>query len=281
MDYLKQNDFRKFLLDSVSYSINSFNKNYKKEYYKNGLILFNKYSRKDVCRLLNWDKDISSTLYGYRTNESLTPCFVTYHKSHEIEDSINYNDYFVNPSVFAWESRSNRKLESKEIQNVINSNRILLFVKKGDGEGTDFYFMGDCSIIPNSIEQAIMPDSQKPIVHFKFQLEQPVSEDLYQYITSNNSTKKVVQDKIVKEENEIKKIFTIPLYDFYAAAGNFSDLQSDKTYSQIEVPEKYALNEDYFACKVIGESMNKRITNGSICIFKNIMVVHVLVKFYY
>ena len=260
--YLNQNDFRHFLLDSVNYSINSFDKNYREDYFKNGLILFNKYSRKDVCRLLNWKKDISSTVYGYSTNENVTPCFVTYNKSHEIEDSINYNDYFVNPSVFAWESRSNRKLESKEIQNVINSNRILLFVKKGDGEGTDFYFMGDCSIVPNTIEQAIMPNSKKSIVHFKFQLEQPVTENLYQYITSNNSA-----DIIVKE-NQIKKTFTIPFYDFYAAAGNFSDLQSEKTFTQIEVPEKFSLNTDYFACTVIGESMNKRIPNGSICIFK-------------
>ena len=260
--HLEQRVFKKFLLDSIDYSINTFDNNYKKEYFKNGLILFNKYSRKDVCRLLNWDKDVSSTVYGYRTNDNITPCFVTYHKSHEIEDSINYNDYFINPSVFAWESRSNRKLESNEIQNVINSERILLFVKKGDGEGSDFYFMGDCSIIPNSIEQAEMPDSKKPIVHFKFKLEQPVSENLYQYITSNNIT------EIIEDTEQVKDIFTIPLYDFYAAAGNFSDLQSDKTYSQIVVPEKYTLNSDYFACKVIGESMNKRIPNGSICIFK-------------
>ena len=42
----------------------------------------------------------------------------------------------------------------------------------------------------------------------------------------------------------------------------------EKTFSQIKVPEKYALDSDYFACKVIGESMNRRIPNGSICIFK-------------
>lgn len=262
LEHLKQNDFKTFLLDSVNYSIASFNKNYNKDYFKNGLTLFKKYSRKDVCRLLNWEKDISSTIYGYRTSNNTTPCFVTYHKSHEIEDSINYNDYFISPTIFAWESRSNRKLESNEIQNVINSNRILLFVKKGDGEGTDFYFMGDCSIIPNSIEQAVMPDSKKPIVHFKFQLEQPVSEDLYQYITSNNS------ETEIKEEIKVKETFTIPFYNFYAAAGNFSDLQSEKTFSQIEVPQKYALNDDYFACKVIGDSMNKRIPDGSICVFK-------------
>jgi superfamily II DNA or RNA helicase/phage repressor protein C with HTH and peptisase S24 domain len=270
-EYLKQRDFNDFLLDSTYYSIHSFENDYKEENYRNGLILFKKYSRKDVCRLLNWEKDISSTVYGYRTNQEITPCFVTYHKSHEIEDSINYNDYFISSSVFAWESRSNRKIGSPEISNVINSKRILLFVKKGDGEGTDFYYMGDCSIIPDSIEQATMPDSKKPIVHFKFQLEQPVKEDLYTYITSNNNSEKEDLKELEienTEETSSKMTFTIPLYDFYAAAGNFSDLQSQKTYSQTAVPEKYSLDEDYFACKVVGESMNKRIPNGAICIFK-------------
>lgn len=273
LEFLNQPDFKKFLLDSVNYSIKTFTENFKNENFKNGLLLYNKYSRKDVCRLLNWDVDISATVYGYRTKENITPCFVTYHKSHEIEDSINYNDYFVNPSVFAWESRSNRKIESNEIKNVINSERILLFVKKEDAEGTDFYFMGDCSIIPNSIEQAEMPDSKKPIVHFKFKLEEPIKEDLYKYITSNNSIsdetkeQKATKDESI-EDQLLESNFTIPFYDFYAAAGSFSEIQSEKTYSQINVPEKYTLNSDYFACKVMGESMNKRIPNGSICIFK-------------
>lgn len=261
-ELLKQTTFKDFLLDSINYSIATFDDGYKKENFKNGLILFNKYSRKDVCRLLNWEKDISSTVYGYRTKENITPCFVTYHKSHHIDNSINYNDYFVSPSVFAWESRSNRKIESIEIQNVIKSDRILLFVKKGDAEGSDFYFMGDCSIIPNSIEQAMMPGSLKPIVHFKFKLEQDVSENLYQYITSNNT------DDIIVSERKLEQKFTIPMYEFHAAAGNFSDLQSDKTFNTIEVPEKYTFKSEYFACKVIGESMNKRIPNGSTCIFK-------------
>ena len=276
LEHLKQDDFRTFLLDSVNYSIETFNKNYKKEYFKDGLILFNKYSRKDVCRLLNWDKDISSTVYGYRTNKNTTPCFVTYHKSDEIDDSINYNDYFVSPTIFAWESRSNRRLESNEIQNVIKSNRILLFVKKGDGEGTDFYFMGDCSIIENSIEQSVMPSSQKPVVHFKFQLGQPVSDSLYQYITSNNriglieSENQIKKTKVINiQYNEIKDELLenpIPLYDFYAAAGSFSEMQSEKSFTLIEGTKNN--NQDYFACKIIGESMNRVIPNGSICLFK-------------
>jgi superfamily II DNA or RNA helicase/HKD family nuclease len=136
--------FRQFLLDNTCYSIQSFEKAYSKEKFVGGLIRYHKYGRKDVCRALNWDLDISSTLYGYRTRNNATPCFVTYHKSADVEASVNYNDHFIDPKTFAWESRSQRKIESDEIQNVINSERILLFLKKEDGEGTDFYFIGNC-----------------------------------------------------------------------------------------------------------------------------------------
>ncbi|WP_240614627.1 DUF3427 domain-containing protein [Polaribacter filamentus] len=263
--------FREFLFDSVNYSIHNFNKNFNKDYYRDGLLLFNKYSRKDVCRLLNWENDVSSTVYGYRTRNEVTPCFVTYHKSDDIENTIKYNDYFVTPSVFAWESRSNRKLSSQEIKNVVASKRILLFVKKEDAEGTDFYFMGDASIIKDSIQQAEMPDSGKPIIHFKFLLEQPVKDDLYNYITAvkrqklpqNNSKHEI---KLIEKKEKTFQ-FTIPLYDFHAAAGNFSEMQDEKQYNLIPVQERYA-SDDYFACRVIGDSMNKTIPNNSICIFK-------------
>jgi hypothetical protein len=269
--------FKRFLLDSIYYSIDSFDNTYKEEYFKNGLILYNKYSRKDVCRLLNWGKDISSTVYGYRTHGGATPCFVTYHKSDAIDSTINYNDHFINQSTFAWESRSNRRLESKEIKDVINSTRILLFVKKQDGEGTDFYFMGDVSIIPDSIVQGSMLESKLPVVHFKFHLQQPVIHSLYEYIT----TDKLKQfDKFSLSEKKGKIIpiqqslsfreelrNPIPLYDFYAAAGTFSELKSEKNFKLIEGPENSS-SKDYFACKIVGESMNRVIPNGSICLFK-------------
>lgn len=269
---LKSPDFKNFLLDTINYSITTFDNLFNRNYYKNGLILYNKYSRKDVCRLLNWEKDISSTVYGYRTNSGVTPCFVTYHKSNEIDSTINYNDYFINPSTFAWESRSNRKLDSNEIKGVINSERILLFVKKEDGEGTDFYFMGDATIIPDSIEQSYMPDSKLPVVHFKFHLEQPVIDSVYKYITTNNKTEST--ENISLLENEVISLVNtnnknlIPFYDFYAAAGSFSEMQSEKDFTLIEIPENIKYKNDYFACKIVGESMNRVIPNGSICLFK-------------
>ena len=83
-------------------------------------------------------------------------------------------------------SRSNRRLESDEIQNVIDSSRILLFIKKEDGEGTDFYYLGDCSIMEGTIKQEKMSDG-KPVVHFTFELDQEVDKEIYKYLTSDSN----------------------------------------------------------------------------------------------
>jgi len=61
---------------------------------------------------------------------------------------------------------------------------------------------------------------------------------------------------------------SIPYYDLEIAAGNFSELQQSETLQYIEVEGRYQDPKRYFACKVIGESMNKIIPNGSICLFE-------------
>ena len=278
---LKNDTFRQFLRDTVAYSIHKFTSKYSTKAFTGGFILYEKYSRKDVCRILNWDKDLSSTVYGYRTNNNSTPCFVTYHKGDDIEGSIDYNDHFVSPSVFAWESRSNRKINSPEIQNVIKSDRVLLFIKKADSEGTEFYYMGDVSIMTESIKQAKMQDTGQPVVHFRFKLDNQVPENLYSYITDRNKESfaesldvdSINDLNIVENEKpEIEApIFTIPMFDLYAAAGSFSEMQTSKEFELVNVPEKFN-KPGYFAFTVIGESMNRRIPNGSICIFKHPVV---------
>jgi hypothetical protein len=45
-------------------------------------------------------------------------------------------------------------------------------------------------------------------------------------------------------------------------------MQSLNDYTLLEVSEKRFANKEYFACKIIGESMNRVIPNGSICLFK-------------
>jgi superfamily II DNA or RNA helicase/HKD family nuclease/SOS-response transcriptional repressor LexA len=264
--------FKEFLLDSVDFSISTFAKSYSRLLFNHGLIRYNKYSRKDVCRLLNWELDLSGVINGYLTRNETTPCFVTYHKVLDSEDSKNYNDHFINPSIFFWESRTPRQKKSPEIQKVIKSKRILLFIKKDDAEGNDFYYMGDVTIIDGSVIDTIKSSSGKPVVQFKFELNHSVPDNLYKYITEARINNKVITtEKAINEKpiiNVDKNRFTIPLYDFYAAAGSFSEMQSNCEFTQIEVDEKYSKNDKYFACKVVGESMNRRIPNGSICIFK-------------
>ena len=175
--------FKDFIKDSIRYSMHVYNQKFKVEKYNHGFLISEKYSRKDACRILNWPTDISSVVYGYKTVNGVTPCFVTYKKSDSISNSTQYNDHFIDPQTFAWESRSNRRIESSEIQNVINSDLILLFVKKSDGEGTDFYCIGEVEIVPGSIKQDKMPVSEEPVVHFKYSLKHRVEDHLYEYLT--------------------------------------------------------------------------------------------------
>lgn len=55
----------------------------------------------------------------------------------------NTEDEFINNQVFSWMTRSRVSADSIESRKLIASSdsglKILLFVKKSDGEGTDFY----------------------------------------------------------------------------------------------------------------------------------------------
>lgn len=60
---------------------------------------------------------------------------------------------------------------------------------------------------------------------------------------------------------------TIPYYDISAVAGSFLDYQSADDIKYIDMPD-LSNHEDYFACKVVGEFMDRVIPNGSICLFR-------------
>jgi uncharacterized protein len=69
--------------------------------------------------------------------------------------------------------------------------------------------------------------------------------------------------------DEVKPyVNSVPLYDIYVAAGNFSALQIHDEMTWVELPFNIVAKKGYFVCKVLGESMNKKIPNGSYCLFK-------------
>ncbi|UPZ18036.1 S24 family peptidase [Flavobacterium humidisoli] len=90
-------------------------------------------------------------------------------------------------------------------------------------------------------------------------------EYLSQFIPKNKIEKTI---SFIPEENVIPYINSIPLFDLKVTAGNFSELQTVTDCDWIEIPKRYKPSIDLFACKVVGESMNKIIPNNSICLFR-------------
>lgn len=60
----------------------------------------------------------------------------------------------------------------------------------------------------------------------------------------------------------------VPLYDLQAAAGSFSELQRVEHETWVPVRAGMSVGRDMFACRVVGESMNRIIPNGAICLFR-------------
>ena len=202
----KNHTFRKYVDQIIDYALYS-----QKRYFhkfndsKNNLVLYEKYTRKDVCWLINNKKNESSTMYGYKCFDDLKilPLFVTYQKSVDEDSSINYADRFINKFIFSWDSRSNRTLKSKEIQNVIKflttkEYKTLLFVKRNDvinkseleeNSGTkeidkdgSFYFLGEVGLLDNPREEQIGKTKKTDVVRFLLSLKTPVKDEIYDYL---------------------------------------------------------------------------------------------------
>jgi len=188
-DQLLNPIFKRFLLDNIEYGIHSFSKSFNLSKFKDGFLFFHKYSRKDICRILNWDKNEESTMYGYSIKYQTCPIFVNYHKEDNIASSTKFEDKFLNNNHFQWFSKPRRNLESKDVSAIRSHDDILklsLFVKKSNGEGSDFYYMGDVKPVDDSFEQtSIMDDHGKSVgvVKVIFKLNQPVEVSLYDYLT--------------------------------------------------------------------------------------------------
>jgi superfamily II DNA or RNA helicase len=139
---LENKTFKDFLNDNIEYSIFSFDKLYKKETFIDGFMLYQKYSRKDTCRILNWELNEEATVYGYKINKSTCPIFVNYHKEENIASSTKFPEKFINSSQFLWYSKPQRKLMNStlvEIRNHNNKLRLPLFMKKNNGEGIAYF----------------------------------------------------------------------------------------------------------------------------------------------
>lgn len=74
--------------------------------------------------------------------------------------------------------------------------------------------------------------------------------------------------RILSDDERLAADNAVPLLDLKVAAGNFSPEQWLADCQWVEIPEPFVAKVGYFVAQVIGESMNRRIPNGSWCLFR-------------
>lgn len=76
-----------------------------------------------------------------------------------------------------------------------------------------------------------------------------------------------LRQRILPEEEVQPYTNCVPIFPLAAAAGAFSKHQHPNKCDWVELPEGFTAREGYFVVQVVGESMNRRIPNGSWCLF--------------
>jgi hypothetical protein len=194
IDLARNSVLKMYLIDNIDYAVHEYSKVFDKSMFHRGFIRYQKYSRKDVFRILNWEKNpVAQNVGGYVINAAKTQCpvFVNYKKDENISSTTKYEDKFINNFEFEWMSKSNRTLASPEIVEFMKFSgdlRMPLFIKKSNDEGNDFYYMGELTPIRNSFEQRFMvKDSggKAPVVNIRFLVTPPVESPIYNYLTDS------------------------------------------------------------------------------------------------
>ena len=186
---LTNTQFKEYIQDLIDVCIekNKSLRNKKKDTF--GFIMYEKYSRRDVCQLLNHIKDDASTMYGMKQLNKNTCIFVTYHKADGIngaeylDGKPNYSDSFMDSQTFMWNSKIGNDPESKYMKEFTSGETKRLFVKKSDGEGTDFYYMGTFEI--DNIKGTTKKNNKgvlQPICDVTLKMNESIREDIFDYL---------------------------------------------------------------------------------------------------
>ncbi|WP_407394090.1 DEAD/DEAH box helicase [Methanobrevibacter sp.] len=171
--------------DALSYAFYKYENFYRSD---SAFKLYEKYSREDVLRILNWERFMNGqNIGGYKIKYNTCPIFVTYNKAEDISETINYEDHFIDKMHFNWMSRNNRKTSSPELEPLINYNGMdtELFIQKNNDEGIEFYYIG--RLTPLSYKQVYrtINGRDQPIVNFKFKIDSEVSDEIYSYFVND------------------------------------------------------------------------------------------------
>lgn len=169
-----------------------YERDYSKTYKDTELVLYQKYTYEDACRLLNWEhNEVPLNIGGYKYDKTTKtfPVFINYDKSDDIQDTIKYEDHFTSRSSLIAISKQSRTVESEDVQNFLHAKErgisVELFVRKNkdDKISKEFYYLGRMTATGYT-RPFTMPNTDKTAVEIEWKLDTPVREDIYQYIVN-------------------------------------------------------------------------------------------------
>ena len=111
-----------------------------------------------------------------------------YEKEEGISATTKYEDRFTSDRTLTAISKSGRSLNSDDVQNFLHAGErgitVHLFVRKNkeDKGSKEFYYLGKMSASGDARE-IIMPNTNKSAVEINWELDKPVREDIFEYIT--------------------------------------------------------------------------------------------------
>ncbi len=189
---LSNNNFKEMILELLDFGIDQWKEKYGQTYRDTNFTLYQKYTYEDVCRLLNWKKNLNAQNIGgyyYDSDTKTLPVFINYHKA---EDAIAYEDRFVSEGHLIALSKHPRKVTSSDAVHIYKqseedkNNRIFLFIRKNkdDNEAKEFYFLGEI-FAEGSPRQIYMEKTKDNAFEIDYRLDVPVRSDIYDYIVSD------------------------------------------------------------------------------------------------
>ncbi|MFC0524704.1 DUF3427 domain-containing protein [Pontibacillus salicampi] len=181
---LQQSEYRNHIKEVLDYGIFRYERDFKDTYYGiPHLKLYEQYKMAEIALLSNYRKTHSSFRgSGLLRNGNEYFLFIDLHKDKDIKESINYNDMFLSPSYFQWETPNGTSQATPSGQAIIYNKQknvtLHLFIRKykqiEKNKAEPYIYIGK----GNTLEY----EGNKPIT-VKLQLENTVPAKLYTEFT--------------------------------------------------------------------------------------------------
>lgn len=191
-EMLENQEFYSIVKEVIDFGISRYNKMYSNRYMDTNFQLYQKYTYEDVCRLLEWEKgEVALNIGGYKydKNTKTYPVFINYDKGEDIQETIRYEDRFIDSSTLIAISKSGRSLQSEDVSVALHAKELgvelELFVRKNkdDKISKEFYYLGKMNAT-GLAKEFTMSNTNKTAVEIQYKLCTPVRDDLYEYIIS-------------------------------------------------------------------------------------------------